>query len=235
MDMRAYLESTGTTEEDCSRVVVKNKGNAMSNPLAVRAGQMTPEQVKDSGYVFEPMRKSDMSELADGSVVMVLANAEIAKKKDKSVWVEGLGWASESPWLEGRDWGAANYARMASEMAFKNAKTSSSNIQLFEMDDKFSYKELQHLEAIGVCGKGEAKELLRSGQLERDGKVPTNVSGGSLGVGNILDASGLHSAYEAVLQLRKDAGKMQVEAEKALVQSWRGVPTATGAVAILGV
>jgi acetyl-CoA C-acetyltransferase len=235
MDMRSYLESTGTTEEDCSRVVVKNKGNALSNPIAVRAGKTTPDEVKDSGYVFEPMRKGDMSELADGSVVMVLANAEVAKKKDKAVWVEGLGWASESPWLEGRDWGTANYARMASEMAFKHAKTSPSDIQLFEVDDKFSYKELQHLEAIGACGKGEAKDLLRSGQLERGGKVPTNVSGGSLGVGNILDASGLHSAYEAVLQLRKDAGKMQVEAEKALVQSWRGVPTATGAVAILGV
>jgi acetyl-CoA C-acetyltransferase len=120
-------------------------------------------------------------------------------------------------------------------MAYKNAKTSPSKIQLFEIDDKFSYKELQHLEALGVCGKGQAKDILRSGQLELGGKTPTNLSGGSLGVGNVLEASGLHRAYEAVVQLRKEAGKMQVEAERALVQSWRGVPTATGAVAIMGV
>jgi acetyl-CoA C-acetyltransferase len=216
-------------------VVVKNKRNAIRNPLAVHSGKVTLNDITNSGYVFAPMKKGDVSELSDGCIVMVLANAEIAKKRDKPVWIEGVGWASESPWLEGRDWSAANYARIASQMAYKNAKTSPSKIQLFEVDDKFSYKELQHLEALGVCDKGQAKDLLRSGQLEHGGKTPTNLSGGSLGVGNVLEASGLHRAYEVVVQLRKEAGKMQVEAEKALVQSWRSVPTASGAVAIMGV
>ncbi len=102
-------------------------------------------------------------------------------------------------------------------------------------DDRFAYKELQHLEAMGFYNKGEAKDLLKDGHFEKDGKLPVNISGGSLGVGNLLEATSLHRAYEAVLQLRKDAGERQVEAEKVLVQSWRGVPTATGAVAILGV
>ena len=126
-------------------------------------------------------------------------------------------------------------ARMAAKIAFKAASISHSEVGFVEIDDKFAYKELQHLEAMGFAEKGQAKNMLREGQFEKDGALPVNVSGGSLGVGNLLEASGLHRTYEATIQLRKEAKKMQLKANKALVQSWRGVPTATGAVAILGV
>jgi acetyl-CoA C-acetyltransferase len=63
-----------------------------------------------------------------------------------------------------------------------------------------------------------------------------NPSGGSLAIGNLIEASASHRLLEAVLQLRGEAAKMQVKgAKRALVQSWRGVPTATGGVAILSV
>ena len=59
------------------------------------------------------------------------------------------------------------------------------------------------------------------------------VTGGSLGIGNCLEATGLQKSLEIVTQLRGHAGKRQVEdAEVGLVQSWRGIPTGTGAVAI---
>jgi acetyl-CoA C-acetyltransferase len=61
-----------------------------------------------------------------------------------------------------------------------------------------------------------------------------NPSGGCLGEGHLLDASGLARLLEAVLQLRGEAGPRQIpHAGTALVASWRGLPTATGAVAIL--
>ena len=61
-----------------------------------------------------------------------------------------------------------------------------------------------------------------------------NVSGGSLGMGNLLDANGLARALEIVLQLRGEAGARQVEnINIGLAQSWRGVPTTSGAVLIL--
>jgi acetyl-CoA C-acetyltransferase len=235
LEMRSYMERTGTTEEDIAKVVVKNKGNATRNPIAVHPKDISLEDVLKSEYVFDPLRRSEMSELADGCVVMVLANEEVAKKKGNPVWLEGVGWASGTPWLESRDWADADYARMAARMAFKTARREPSGIGFVEADDKFAYKELQHLEAMGFCEKGKARSMLREGQFEKDGKLPINVSGGALGVGNLLEASGLHKAYEAVLQLRREAKDMQIEAQNALVQSWRGVPTATGAVAILGV
>ena len=62
-----------------------------------------------------------------------------------------------------------------------------------------------------------------------------NVSGGSLGCGYTYDMSGLRSVLEVVLQLRGVAGERQVHGVRVgLAQSWRGIPTASGGVAVLG-
>jgi acetyl-CoA C-acetyltransferase len=67
------------------------------------------------------------------------------------------------------------------------------------------------------------------------GELPSNVSGGSLGMGHLLEASGAARTYEVLLQLRGDAGRRQLKKTNiGLAQSWRGVPTTTGAVVILG-
>ncbi len=59
-------------------------------------------------------------------------------------------------------------------------------------------------------------------------------SGGSLGAGHLYDAAALYKVAESVHQLRGDAGALQIDdAERCLVQSWRGVPTSTGGVAVL--
>ena len=80
---------------------------------------------------------------------------------------------------------------------------------------------------------GEAGALTAEGLTYPDGDFPVNVSGGSLGVGHLLDATGLACTLEALLQLRGEAGPRQLEGEVGLVQSWRGVPTTSGAVLIL--
>ena len=68
------------------------------------------------------------------------------------------------------------------------------------------------------------------------GKMPVNVSGGSLGIGHTLEASGLYRLAEIVCQLRGEAGPRQLpRAKVGLAQSWRGVPTTSGAVVIVGV
>ena len=67
------------------------------------------------------------------------------------------------------------------------------------------------------------------------GDLPVNVSGGNLGCGHTYDMSGLRSVLEVVLQLRGQAGERQLaEVNVGLAQSWRGIPTATGGVAVLG-
>jgi acetyl-CoA C-acetyltransferase len=237
LEMTRYLHETKTTKEQCAQVVVKNKQNALYNPDAAYAANITIDQVLISEPYCYPLNRLDVSPLADGCIVMVLASENMAKKlTDRPVWIKGVGWCTDTPSLETRNWVEAVYTRLAAEMAYKKARIHNPlrEIDFAEIDDKFSFKELQHLEALNFCSYGEAGRLTEEGITAIDGELPVNVSGGLLGMGYPLEASGLQKTYEAVLQLRGEAGQRQLpDVETGLVQSWRGIPTTTGAVAIL--
>ena len=238
LEMNRYLHETGTTREMCARVVAKNKKNALDNPYAGYGADVTVDTVLASEPLFYPLTRLDASPLVDGCVVIVLASEKVARKlTDSPVWIKGVGWTSDTPWLETRDWGRAIYTELAAKMAYKTAgiKNPRKEICFAEIDDMFSYKELQNLEALRFCKRGEAGKLTEEGVTDRDGDLPVNPSGGLLGVGYPLETSGLQKLLEAVLQLRGEAGKRQIpNAETGLTQVWRGVPTASGAVAVLG-
>ena len=237
LEMNRYLHDTGTTEEQCAQVVVKNKRNAILNPYAAYGADVTLDQVMRSERLFHPLKKLEISTPADGCIVMVLASEKVAEKlTDKPVWVKGVGWCTETPSLETRDWTKAVYTRLAAEMAYKEAKIANPwrDIDFAEIHDLFAYKELQHMEALKLCDYGEAGKLTEEGLTSLDGEFPVNPSGGLLGMGYGLEASGLQKVLEVVLQLRGEAGPRQIEdAEVGLAQTWRGIPTTTGAVAIL--
>jgi len=237
LEMNRYLHDTGTTEEQCAQVVVKNKRNAILNPYAAYGADVTLDQVMRSERLFHPLKKLEISTPADGCIVMVLASEKVAEKlTDKPIWVKGVGWCNETPSLETRDWTKAVYTRLAAEMAYKEAKITNPwrDIDFAEIHDLFAYKELQHMEALKLCDYGEAGKLTEEGLTSLDGEFPVNPSGGLLGMGYGLEASGLQKVLEVVLQLRGEAGARQVEdAEVGLAHTWRGIPTATGAVAVL--
>ncbi|MFQ5711429.1 MAG: acetyl-CoA acetyltransferase [Candidatus Geothermarchaeales archaeon] len=237
LEMNRYMHETGSTKEQCSMVVVKNKRNALENPYAAYGAKITINDVLNSEVMFQPLSRLDMSPHADGAIVAVLASGEKARRlTDTPIWIRGMGWCSDTPWLETRDWGNAIYAQLAANMAYKtaNIRTPRKEIDFVEIDDTFSYKELQHLEALGLCKKGEAGVLVEEGATERDGDMPVNASGGKIGVGYTFEAAGLQSVFEAVSQLRGEAGRRQVpNAETGLAQCWRGIPTTSGAVVIL--
>jgi acetyl-CoA C-acetyltransferase len=169
--------------------------------------------------------------------VLVLAAADRARDlTDAPVWVAGVGWSSGSPTLESRSWEEAEYVRAAAERAYRmgGVGSASRDVDLAEVDDAYSYRELMHLEALQLARAGEAGEMLEEGYFDRDGELPVNVSGGSLGQGYLFEANGLARALESVLQLRGEAGERQVDgAGVAVAQSWRGIPTTSAAVAVL--
>ncbi len=237
MEMQRYLFETRTTEEQCAQVVVKNRRNAIGNPRAAYGANVTLDQVMSSDPCFYPLKKFEVGAPADGAIVAVLAAGNVAKKlTDNPVWVRGVGWSTETPNLETRDWAKATYTRYAAEMAYKQSKVHLpwKEIDFAEVHDLFAYKELQHMEALGLCEFGEAGRLTEEGLTALGGELPVNASGGLLGMGYGLDASGMQKLLEAVLQLRGEAGTRQVpDAEVGLVHTWRGIPTTTGAVAIL--
>ena len=238
LDMNAFLERTGLTEEHCAMVAAKNRTNALDNPRAAYPADVTAEDVEESGPVYWPLRELEVAGRADGCVVVVLAAEERAGDlTDAPVWALGAGWSSGSPTLESRSWGEADFVARAAERAYAMAgvEDPGEEIDLAEVDDVFAFKELQHLEALGLGTAGELAEMLAGGALDADGELPVNVSGGSLGQGNLFEANGLARLLECVEQLRGEAGERQVdEAYVALAQSWRGVPTTSAAVIVLG-
>jgi acetyl-CoA C-acetyltransferase len=238
LDMNAFLERTGLTEEHCAMVAAKNRTNALDNPRAAYPADVTAEDVEDSGPVYWPLRELEVAGRADGCVVVVLAAEERAGDLTEApVWALGAGWSSGSPTLESRSWGEADFVARAAERAYTMAgvEDPGEEIDLAEVDDVFAFKELQHLEALGLGTVGELAEMLEGGALDADGELPVNVSGGSLGQGNLFEANGLARLLECVEQLRGEAGERQAdEAYVALAQSWRGVPTTSAAVIVLG-
>lgn len=238
MEMNRFLHDTGNSRESCAEVASKNFKNALSNPRAAYGSKKSSRSILSSEMLAYPLTTMESSKPADACVVLVLASEQKASSMtDQPIWIEGVGWCSDTPWIEDRDLVSANYASMSAQMAYRMAGMDDPSKQLdfVEIDDTFSYKELQHMEALGLCGKGRAGDLLEQGYTARNGTLPVNPSGGSLGVGHLIEATGLHKVLEASLQLRGKAGRMQIRgAERALVQSWRGIPTASGAVVILG-
>ncbi|MEM4721950.1 MAG: hypothetical protein QXT73_07835, partial [Candidatus Methanomethylicaceae archaeon] len=237
LEMARFMYETGTTREQIAKVVVKNRRNALTNPYAGHGVLVDIDYVLNSEVVSYPLTQMDIAPHSDGAVVVVLAEEETAKAlTDKPIWIRGIGWCSDTPGLETRNWGEAVYAQIAAEMAYKMAgiRYPRKEIDFAEVNDEFSYKELQHLEAMRIFRKGEAGPFTAMGGTEINGEFPVNPSGGCLGVGNLYELNGGLKVLEVVRQLRGEAGKNQVKnATTGLAQSWRGIPTTTGTVVIL--
>jgi acetyl-CoA C-acetyltransferase len=237
LDMNAFLERTGLSEEHCSIVAAKNRSNALDNPRAAYPADLTADAVDDSSPVAWPLKALEVAERADGCVLVVLAAEDRARELTEGpVWLLGAGWSSGSPSLESRTWGETEPVTRAAESAYRQAEITDpqEEIDLVEADDTFAYKELLHLEALGLGEASELAQLLEEGELQPDGDLPVNVSGGSLGQGNLFEANGLVRLLECVEQLRDEAGERQVdEAYVAVAQSARSAPSTSAAVVVL--
>lgn len=238
LEMQRFLYESKVTHEQCAAVAAKNHRHALLNPASAYPAEMTAEDILHSAPAFEPLREREIARTADGCILLVLAIEERARKaRSQPIWLRGVGWANGSFALEPRNWARPDYVRRAAEIAYKQAGINdpAREIQLFEVDDSYDYKELQHLEALGVFpSAAAAAEATARGATALGGELPVNVSGGLLGMGSLLEANGLARAAELVLQLRGQAGARQVkDARVGLAQSWRGVPTTSAAVAIL--
>jgi acetyl-CoA C-acetyltransferase len=209
--------------------VIRSKKRAIANPRASYGAKLTRSEIERSEVLAPPLMRLDKASFAEAAIVMVLASERwIRRNRKDAIYIDGIAWRSATPWLEGGGIERAKYAyhsfQKASELA--GLRPDLSLYDVIELDDTYSYKLLQHLHAL-LKKKREVRRM-----IDEDSSL--NPSGGSLGVGNLIEATALHKMVECILQLRGVAGKLQIkDAKKALVLSWRGHPTATGGVAIL--
>lgn len=230
IEARAYLHRYGITEQEMALVAIKNMGNALSNPYAQRGRELTTEDVLASPYISWPVKILDTSPVSDGARAAVFANERITRELDDDpVWVRGIGRGADSYWFMGRrndDLGRLDYAYLGAKQAYEMAGITKpqEEIHYAEVYDPFTYKEMQHLEACGLCEEGGAGRMVSEGISQNDGKLPVNASGGLLGEGNPIGA-GMSRFTWCWLQVKGKAGDCQVDrdVDTAVCNAWGGM------------
>src|SRR5439155_8343084 len=97
LEMNVFLHETGIRAEQCAQVAVKNRTNALRNPIAAYPLALTPMYVESSPYVSYPLREAEIAERAHGCAVVVVRNENRAHRvQSKPAWVHGFGFAKDS-------------------------------------------------------------------------------------------------------------------------------------------
>lgn len=239
--MRAtrYLHEFGIDAEELGAVAVKNRFHGSLNPYAQTRTPVSIEEVMNSRMVFDPLTLMQCCPSAvDGAAALVLTTKQ-PNQRAKPVRVLASVIQSGRAEEPGDDILAAEITARAAKLAYQEAGVTPGDLSMVELHDAFSIAELIYYDALGLCKRGEAHELLKSGATTFGGRVVVNPSGGLLAKGHPLGATGVAQMVEAVWQLEGRAGDRQVNgAELALTQCTgggiAGVDHAASAVHILG-
>ncbi len=213
MQANAYMARTAASPEQLALVSVKNRRNALNNPLAQLQAKVSVEDVLNSEMISDPLHKLDCSPVSDGCCAVIIANESRAEKyKQEPVWIKGAAFCADAYFLGDRDLSRAKSLVEAASRAYSMAGISDpkKEIDIAEIYDAFTYQELMWLEEMGLCGESAAGGLLEDGEFDIDGNLPVNPSGGLLS-GHPVIAAGLIRIAEIVKQIRGDAGDCQVD------------------------
>ncbi len=241
MYANAHMEKYGTTLDDLALIRVKAATYGQLNDRAVYRKPVEFEMFKDpenrmAGPVASPLRVGDCCANADGSSCIIVANEEKAKSfSKKPVWILGVGAATTTVNLAGRDlFTGLTVAEQAAQQAYQMAGVGPRDIDVAEVHDCFTIAEMMAYENLGFAKPGEGKELIRAKETYQEGSIPVNVDGGLLSKGHPIGATGGSQIRTIVLQLRDEAGDIQVkDPQIGLVHNIGGVGL-YGNVTILG-
>ena len=86
-----------------------------------------------------------------------------------------------------------------------------SGVDGIETHDCFSMSEYMAIDHFGITEPGESWKAVENGELERDGAIPVNPSGGLIGVGHPVGATGVRLLHDAARQVTGRAGDCQVD------------------------
>lgn len=211
-----HMRRYGTTAEQFAQIAVKNRRMALDNPLAHRGMSITTDDVRSSAPLSDPYRLFDASLLSDGAAAVLLATAEWAERHSPTfadrppVAILGSGSATDHPRLSDRSEEMFPHfaaKRRAAAAAFEEAGIDdpADRIDLAEVYDSFSGAELQAYEDLGLCPVGRGGRAAAEGRFDQGGQVVVNPSGGLLGRGSAVGATGIAQAVEVVSQLRGEA------------------------------
>lgn len=239
-----HMHQHGTTELQLAQIASRMRTNGALNPNAHLRRPVSAEAVLESPLLCWPIRRDMACPRSSGGCAIVIAAEDRARSLSApKAWVRGVA-ARSNTYFMGDKMGACGENDHASEYelrlaaaeayAMADIRSPADEVNVVEPYVPFSTMEPPTLEALGLCGPGEAAPLAEKGHWDRDGAIPVSPSGGVL-CANPISVSALVRVAEASLQVRGRAGDHQVEGVRTAVAVGAGGSIQFFVAVVLGV
>lgn len=207
---QAYFDKYGASSEQLGWVAVNGRRMAAGNPNALYREPITIEDYLASRVISSPLRLYDCDTHIDGSTALVISHCDAAQGlRNKPIHIESMG-MSVSGLAAGLHEG--DFTRIAADQAgdmlWQRTDLKPKDVDVAQIYDGFSIHVLLWLEAVRLCGRGEAAEFIAGGErISLTGELPLNTGGGQLSGGRF---HGYGHTHEACVQLWGRGGERQV-------------------------
>jgi acetyl-CoA C-acetyltransferase len=235
-----YDRRYGLDEAHLRAIAQLNFANARRNPRAQTREWSVPDPISDDDAANPPiegrLRRFDCSQMTDGGAAVVLVTNKYLRDHPGARPIARItGWGHRTVGLGLRqklDRAAADayvlpHVRAAIVDALRRAQASLDDLDGMEVHDCFTPSEYVAIDHIGLTGPGESWKAIENGDIEIGGRLPINPSGGLIGGGHPVGASGVRMLVDAAKQVSATAGDYQVENAKTFGTLNFGGSTAT--------
>jgi acetyl-CoA C-acetyltransferase len=244
-----YDRRYGIDDAHLHAIAAINLANARKNPNAQTRDWQVPDLLTSGGddAVNPPIegriRRFDCSQMTDGGAGVVLVTDEFLREHPgvrPMGRVEGWGHRTVGLGLRqklDRDVGnpyVMPHVRAAVHEAFGRAAIDLDALDGFEVHDCFTPSEYMAIDHIGLTGPGESWKAVESGDIEIGGRLPINPSGGLIGGGHPVGATGVRMMLDAAKQVSGQAGEYQIDGARRFGTLNIGGSTATTVSFVIG-
>jgi acetyl-CoA C-acetyltransferase len=212
--IRQYIEKSGAPEHIGWKVAVKDRLNALKNPIAqLKIPDITIEKVKESEMVADPLRRLECCPTSDGAAAIIFTSEDrVPRTPRRPAWLLGSATKTEAASFPGRDWVSPIAGQQCAKEVYAQVgiKNPLKDLDCAEIYVPFSWFEPMWLENLGFTPENTGWKLVDEGVTEMTGDFPVNMSGGVLST-NAIGAAGLIRCAEAAMQARGTAGEHQID------------------------
>jgi acetyl-CoA acetyltransferase len=208
----AYLEASGKSDKDLAVVAARSQRNAQGNPVAVRSGNVTADDILMQPVTHHPLRDADIPPITDAAAAIVIAAGDVARNAGpKPVWIRGIDHRIEAHSFGVRDLTTSESTRAAAVAAGAVNGEANGRIEIAELHAQFSHEELILADALGLdpaatninpSGGALAANGVMSAGLVRIGEVAKRIQNGeaSRGVAHATSGPCLQQNMVVVLE-----------------------------------
>jgi acetyl-CoA C-acetyltransferase len=250
-----YHKRFGLKAEHLAHISSVNYSNARRNPLAQTRGwpavENDPQQRSKFNQVLAGrIRVGDCSQVTDGCAVLLLASEKYAtdyarlRGRKLESYPRILGWGHRTAYLEfdkkiaesQNDPYVLPHTRRAILDAFERAQLNSVwELDGIETHDCFTTSEYMAIDHFGLTKPGESWRAIEEGVIEMGGKMPINPSGGLIGVGHPVGATGVRQMLDCYKQATNSAGDYQLDGARRVAMLNLGGSGTTSCAFVVGV